>query len=95
MIGVSASAEHAKPLSLEMAWIRMRSARPFAYPNLGFTLQLMAFEEELGRGQSVSTAMLRAHSGYRFFFYPGDDADGQEYVSSKLAALRAKRTALV
>ena len=71
------------------AWTLLRSVRPFAYPNLGFTVQLMALEEEIRCGVcSLTPGLLRSHTSYICNF---DEDEGQEWILEKLAARRAKR----
>jgi len=76
------------PFTLAKAWRLLRSKRPFAYPNLGFTVQLMAREPEV----SIAPDLLRSHYGYRLLFY--DDAEGQAWVSGKIAAVRQRLACL-
>lgn len=73
------------PQHLASAMVQLRTARPFAYPNLGFTVQLMA-RDETG---SITPAMLRGHYGYRLYF-GSDDDEGQAWVAAKLDATRLR-----
>lgn len=72
------------PFTLAKAWGLLRSKRLFAYPNLGFTVQLMAREQEV----SITPDLLRLHYGYRLLF--DDDAEGQAWVSGKMAIVRQR-----
>ena len=72
------------PFTLAKAWVYLRSKRPLAYPNLGFTVQLMAREPEA----SIAPDMLRRHYGYMLLF--DDDVEGQDWVSGKMAAVRQR-----
>jgi hypothetical protein len=67
---------------LSEAWIAMRTARPFAYPNLGFVFQLLAFEAVKRGTCSISTDALRRHYEYRRCCER--DEDGQEWFNDKV-----------
>lgn len=69
-------------LSLADAFRTMRTARPYAYPNVGFVVQLMR-RELLSRGEcSIPPTALRGHEMYAYVF--DSDADGQDYITTAL-----------
>lgn len=81
-----ASVDGGAPRSFRGAWAALRSARPFAYPNLGFTVQLLA--REPAAAPSLPPDALRLHYGFRLLF--DSDAEGLGWVEGKLAAVRSR-----
>jgi predicted protein tyrosine phosphatase len=72
-------------MSLAEALNLLRTQRPFAYPNIGFMLQLMVLERRLRgvEGASVQGEHLKSHSEFRYSF--DGEEDGMDYIETFLA----------
>ena len=82
---VSVAAAHLvswEAMSLARALAVIQTARPAACPNVGFIVQLMAFETRQRGVCSVPPSAVRAHPLYKVVF--DDDEAGQAYITHKL-----------
>ena len=71
--------------ALADAWARVRSDRPWAYPNVGFLAQLRAFEQRArGSEPSITEDDAVHHGCWRLQF--SSESDGRAFLRRKLAA---------